>query len=652
MEYNKSLDEFELIAALLCDAHLRFGDVFNTRSLACTMKMAQRRYRLEGISFLTKTLPRLDKHFTQVLAGMVKLDPSSVGFATIHGTKLPRFLGELFQLIFRSDGTLLPNPDANCVRMIRDVLCAFYKYELPYQDEQEQKVVNDFIQAENDLTNLSPVFAEMRSELTDYIQNKVALDRMVRMNYFTRPERLSLLRSRIILKAKDLLARVFLGFDPHDIVPSHGPGVVSTKERLWDKFLWTNVSERITAFYPFDAYFCASQGHVCDSYTGFSQITSEDSSAQVLLVPKDSRGPRLISCEPVDFQWVQQGLSRAIVRRVESHFLTKHSVFFTDQVPNRIGALLGSSTGRYVTLDLKEASDRVHLDLVRLLFPSHLLEALEVCRSLSTRLPNGEILKLQKYAPMGSALCFPVMALTIWSLLTAAILDANTFGVDRTLFTDESEIPEHIHVYGDDVIVPTAFAESAMTVLELFGLKINRSKSCTNGSFRESCGMDAFNGIQVTPVRLRTVWDESPRPDVYTSWIAYANSYWDRRYYTTYEYIVARLNAIYGAIPDESMHCACPSLRVAPAEHGKFRTRYNKSLQKRQYYVRDVTAPSVNHEINGWSMLLRYFTEAQRPPSDLSDRHSGSKSSIIENSAFSVSRYTKRHTSKLVWRWR
>jgi len=652
MVCNKSLDEFELIAALLHDAHLRYGEVFNTRALRNTLKVLKRRYRLEGIGLLTKSLSRLDKHICHVLAGSTKLNPTSVGFTTIRGSKLPRFLGELFSLVFRSDGTLLPNPDADCVRMIRDILCCFYKYKLPYQDKQEQKVIDDFIKAEDELSTLTSTFAEMRLDMLFYNESRASSRRLVRLGFLNKPDSEMFLKARILTQAKELLNRVFLGFDPYDITPSHGPGVVATKQQLWEKFLWTNVAERITNKYPFDAYFCASLGHVSDSFTSFEAVKTEDLPAQVILVPKDARGPRLISCEPVDFQWIQQGLMRAIVDRVESHNLTKYSVFFTNQVPNQKAALLGSHNGKYATLDLKEASDRVHLDLVRLIFPEPLLGCMEATRSLSTRLPDGRTITLNKFAPMGSALCFPVMALTIWSILTAAILDAYDMGMNRDLFK-RHDLPESIHVYGDDVIVPTAYAESAMTVLELFGLKINQSKSCTNGSFRESCGVDAFKGVNVTPVRLRTVWDESPRPDVYTSWISYANAYWDRQYYTTYEYIVARLIHIYGPIPDAKVCKNVPHLRVAPAEHGSFKWRWNKNLQKRQYFLRTVTSPSVNHEIDGWSMLLRYFTEAQRPSTDLSVGHSGATSpSYEEMSAFSVSRYTKRHTSKLVWRWR
>jgi hypothetical protein len=321
---------------------------------------------------------------------------------------------------------------------------------------------------------------------------------------------------------------------------------------------------------------------------------------------------------------------------VENHELTKFNVFFTDQGPNQRGAYLGSSTGRYVTLDLKEASDRVSLDLVRLLFPSHLLDALERSRSSSTVLPNGQELELRKFAPMGSALCFPILALTIWSLLTAAAPDEDT--------------RESILVYGDDVIVPTAFAERAITVLELFGLIVNRNKSCIQGLFRESCGVDAFNGLNVTPVRFKTVWTESPTPDVYSSWIDYSNQLWDKRCYNAYEYIVSRLEAIYGPIPGEDMNLSCDSLRYSSARRGAFRTRVNTKLQKLEYRVRIVKSPTVRKYMDGWAMLLRYFTEG-------SANHVPNTSRRLDqdfhfDQPFSVSQYTKRHTSMLVWGWR
>jgi hypothetical protein len=628
MVSNKSYDEVEIITALLHDVHNVHGLVFNTRALRLTISKLDRRTTAEGLGFLTKTLPRLGKAFDKAIAGHTPLNSVDYGFDSMENSKLPRFLGEFFSRVLQPNGELLQHPCSDCVQVIRDICYCFYKYELPYSDETEQQVISAFKKTESDLSSIHQLFKEL--ELSVETAYPIRSDRFKAVTQI-----------EIARKARRLLSDLFAFFDPKDIYPKHGPGVVATKQSLWGKYSWSNVSAKITSVYPFDEYFCSSLGHVCDTYDSFKTIKDEDLPAKVILVPKDSRGPRLISCEPVDYQWVQQGLGRAIVELVEHHKLTKFNVFFTDQSPNQRGALLGSSTGRYATLDLKEASDRVSVDLVRLLFPENVYTYLMACRSSSTVLPSGEVLKLNKFAPMGSCLCFPILALTVWAILTAGAPDADT--------------RDGILVYGDDVIVPTAHAANAMEHLESFGLKINRDKSCLAGLFRESCGTDAFNGVKVTPVRFRTVLTSTPSPESYTSWIAYANQLFDRRYFLAYDYIVSRLLHTYGAIPDESMSLTCPSLRFVPDDAKPKRRRWNKNLQRLEFYVTDIKSPTITKDIDGWSMLLRYFTEfgkgrpMQHP---VGIRHEGPLWDFNPIIPSSVSSYTSRRTSMLVRRWR
>jgi len=637
---NKSLDESEIIAALLHDVSNAHGLVFNTRSCRLTLKQVSKRIRTEGKSFLTKTLPRLGKAFDKALAGNTSLNAAKLGFASLPNSELPRFLGEFFSRVLRPDGALLQHPCDISVKVIRQVLYLFYKYELPYSDEQEQQVIHKFKETEVDLSTRSIFFKNLEAA----IERSYRTDRFsYKANPFT----------SVVRGARGLLSRLFATFDPKDIYPRHGPGAVATKQKLWDKYLWTNVSSRITDVYPLDEYFYSSLGHVCDSVPAIIGMKQESLPARVVLVPKDSRGPRLISCEPVDYQWIQQGLGRAIVELVERHPLTRERVNFTDQSINQFYALVSGRYGMYATLDLNEASDRVSADLVRLLFPEHVYTCLEACRSSSTELPDGSIVPLLKYAPMGSCLCFPVLALTVWALLSAGLPDAH--------------VGNDVIVYGDDVIVLTAQAADAMSILESFGLRINRDKSCTSGLFRESCGTDAFNGVNVTPVRLRTVWSSVPSPDSYSSWIAYANSFFDKKYYRTYDLIVERLLHTYGAIPSEDMHLTCPSLREVPETKKPKVRRYNKSLQKLEWRVWDLKSPSITKSIDGWSMLLRYFAESVGRPDDATQRQNfelsvrrsmqwidgnvGKFNSIVER-PFSVSRYTNRRASMLVRRWR
>jgi len=630
------MTEIKIIAALLRDVQTTHGLVFNIRAYRNTLKRAHDRFSSEGLSFLTKTLPRLAKAFDKALAGGIPLNAEKLGWKAMPDSELPIFMGEFFSRVLRKDGTLLPNPCSSSVAVLRQLLYLFYKYEVAYTEDQEQIVVDKFVKTEDDIRLNQPVMQEIATLVSEHCATQRRPLRDLPQGSTRRTV------VEVAREAKILLAKLFAFFDPKDIYPRHGPGAVATKQQLWEKFQWTNVSAKITSYYAFDEFFCSSMGAVCDRYSGFAEITDMDLPARVILVPKDSRGPRLISCEPVDYQWVQQGLGAAISRLVEGHDLTRDHISFTDQSRNQIGALYGSETGRYATLDLNEASDRVSVDLVRLLFPEHVYTYLMACRSSSTVLPNGRTLPLNKFAPMGSCLCFPVLSLVVWAVLSAGAPDAYTR--DRIL------------VFGDDVIVTAAYAADAIEHLESFGLKINRDKSCTSGLFRESCGMDAFQGVKVTPIRLRTVWSSTRSPDVYTSWISYANSFYDKRYFAVYDCIVDELVRCYGQIPGEDLQLQVPCLRETPLHARPIRRRWQPDFQQVQYYVYTVKSPVLDKVIDGWSMLLRYFSERAngRNQSLPSDRTHVSVPLPIEEAPLklSVSTYTKRRSSLLVRRWR
>lgn len=667
MENIKSLDEVNLIAALLRDIQLLHSDVFSTYSMHKTTQKVVERVEREGRGFLTKALPRLGKSLDQALSGRVSFD--AVGFQKLPNSSLPVLLGELFECVFAHDGWVLPKPSIQCIKSLRQFLYLFYKYELPYSPDEELQVLKSFVEVDNGLDRFNhfgdgcPRLAiPGKHSCHDCDQGNACPWGKLEVpvtGYKEKPKD----TVAVIKRARQLLAEVFRVFDREAIYPRHGPGSVSTKEERSEKYLFKVVSPRIASVYPVDAYFFASLGHVCDRHEWLQAIRLEERSAKVVLVPKDSRGPRLISEEPLEFQWIQQGLHRAMVDHVENHPLTRENVFFTDQGPNQLGALLGSQrefthvridgtryrywlvNGRYATLDLKEASDRVSLGLVRLLWPEPLLEALMACRSLETTLPDGQKILLNKYAPMGSALCFPVMALTIWALLSAAACDADA--------------RKSIHVFGDDVIVRSDQSVIAIQVLESFGLMVNKTKSYASGFFRESCGVDAYLGENVTPVRLHTVWTSTRRADVYESWISYANSFYRRRYFNLYDMIVTALTAVYGRIPTvEQVGLTCPALVDVPLEHQPNKTRVNFALQKVERRVWCVRSKTSNEDLGGWWMLLRYFAERCPPPIEdlevklLKTEAEHCRPLEYERRHFSVSTYTHRRSSMLYRGWR
>jgi hypothetical protein len=82
--------------------------------------------------------------------------------------------------------------------------------------------------------------------------------------------------------------------------------------------------------------------------------------ARVCLVPKDSRGPRIISCEPAELMFIQQGIMRKLYSHLETHHLTAGQINFTDQSINRNLALLASNA--------KETWPRLTFRMLRIVF--------------------------------------------------------------------------------------------------------------------------------------------------------------------------------------------------------------------------------------------------------------------------------------------
>jgi hypothetical protein len=58
-------------------------------------------------------------------------------------------------------------------------------------------------------------------------------------------------------------------------------------------------------------------------------------------------------------------------------------------------------------------------------------------------------------------------------------------------------------VYGDDVIIEPECYDEYLRLTRFLGFSINHDKTFRDGPFRESCGLDVWNGVDVTPVYIR-----------------------------------------------------------------------------------------------------------------------------------------------------
>jgi hypothetical protein len=214
--------------------------------------------------------------------------------------------------------------------------------------------------------------------------------------------------------------------------------------------------------------------------------------SEVLFVPKDSRGPRTIVRESPHNIRVQMGFFDEFHKALEKD--TRGRVQFTEQGVFHELSKTASETRDFCTIDLKDASDRVHARLA-----AHVFQNCPAFRFVYQNHRSnyasyrGDVFGLTKLAGMGSGMTFPVMA----GLIYAAIL---TYCGDY--------VANDVWVYGDDIILPSDLYEEAIEALQLIGLQVNSDKSYYRSHFRESCGADWYAGQPVNPVRLRLAFTQ------------------------------------------------------------------------------------------------------------------------------------------------
>ena len=570
----KSQEEFylRLHAQLIRDVPFEPTSL-ERKSFEKDISILRKRCLYEGLAFLTKTLPLLGKALDKSLVSGRFNIPRE--FKCSHENEnRPAFLQVCFNRLFDDDGLLRDEVPVEIIRYLRQVLFFAYKLETPYSMSDNARVINSFIATESELGLSGDPLA-----------------------------------SEIISLAKIITRKVFHDFNHKDIHPQHGPGAVATGEKLDKKWEFSRLYDDIHQVFPYyDYYVVGGARELADRLEWYKSLRRlKSGQAKVVLVPKDSRGPRLISCEPLEYQWIQQGLGRKLSNFLEwiSPYTRKH-VNFEHQEINRNIAQASSASQVYATLDLKDASDRVSLELVRSVFERTpgLLRALEAARTTETKLPDGRVIHLEKFAPMGSALCFPVEAFLFWVIIVSAVIRGKNLPLE--------EVCKHVYVYGDDIIVPTAWASLSIQGLEAVGLKVNIDKSCFTGFFRESCGMDAYKGHSVTPLRLKKPWSgRNHDGSAYYSYVSLANRLGSQGYVSSSNLLWEELEKCYGKIPYGTFRSSFPCRVVtSPVQADSlnrdlFRRRVNRRYQRGEFFVLSLSLRRRKIKLTGWPRLLR-----------------------------------------------
>lgn len=527
----------------------------------------------EGITFLTSVLPKIGKALDSFHSTFEWVAPCE--FQTTlwnyNGTtyNLPLFLGKAISKAIEGDSQAV-----DCVRQLSLI---FYKYEVDYDDQTVEKFLQKFKETDAGLSTL---------------------------NY---QEGCNLPLEKLIVNMRRLIARVLCNTDPYYIRPCHGGGATACQTENKDKWHKLRYFPELDAVYPYDDHFFYSPTHLIDEYQRLEDCPVGVRQARVCLVPKDSRGPRVISCEPAELMYIQQGLMSLLYETIETHHMTAGQVNFVDQKINRSLARWGSISNEYSTIDLSDASDRVSLRLVELVFPPNWVECFKACRSDTTFLPDKSVVKLNKFAPMGSACCFPVEALVFW-----ACAEASTMSVP-------GYVPRSTFVYGDDIIVRSNLFDRVVEGLKLIDLMVNENKSYKAGPFRESCGGDYHYGNDVTPVRVRKPLLSSGTGLATNADLA--NSFIAKFGYASALPMVNSIEESVGVVyPRTTLTLPC-TVRANPTASNDvfFQRRFNKDLQRFEYRILAPTLNIIRSRPPGWGELLR--KELSRKPTGSSLDH-------------------------------
>jgi hypothetical protein len=568
------------------------------------------RVKSEGLSFLTITLPSLGQDLERAL------DQGFIGPAHFRGFrkrgKIPAFLQGFFGQIFDVwSGRLYesPRPSVRAIAGIRQLAYVYKKLNCPCSLERERKAVTEFKQAELDLSEPLP--------------NE-------RQNYFN-------------LVSDLLWPSVIRAINPFDTVPRHGPGATAERIRSNRKYIVKRWHDRLEGYFPLlSNAFHNETAYDSEDFKNVSAVDeTQEQPVRVVLVPKTLKTPRVIAIEPVCMQYTQQAISAALVKAIEHAELTAGHINFTDQSINQRLALTSSMDKRFATLDLSSASDRVPRSLALCMFSSNpeLQGAVDACRSRSAKLPTGEVIPLLKFASMGSALCFPVESMYFYTLCIGALL--RKYGLPVT-FLNIRKVSRSVFIYGDDIIVPTDDASFVVDHLQEYYCKVNSSKSFWSGSFRESCGVEAYRGVPVTPVYIRELPPNNKR-DVsqLLSYVSASNQLYKGCYWRVSQLLKSFVETVLGKLPIVGENSEALGWQSFQAGYSSY-DRWNKRLHRPEVRAW-VTRPIYQKDsIDGLPALIKCLLKLERS-SDVLDQ-TGGQQHLIKTARYGAVTLKRRWT--------
>lgn len=209
--------------------------------------------------------------------------------------------------------------------------------------------------------------------------------------------------------------------------------------------------------------------------------------ARIAAVPKSYKAARIIAMEDT--------YRLAFCKRVEKIFRRQdevtHHFALEDQTVNQQYAEEGSRTGDLATLDASHGSDRISWSLFVSVFPSRYVRL--ITPYIATHeIVDGKVIRKEMLSTSGHTLTFRHETIVYKAIAQAASELYHCFTGGESF----------AWAYGDDTIIDTDAAPTAIEFFEAVGMKINVDKSfySRKNLYRESCGQEYRNGVVMTGV--------------------------------------------------------------------------------------------------------------------------------------------------------
>lgn len=579
-----------------------------------------------GLHFAMIDLPDCGKHFEKCLAAerltrfeMCAMRPFR------RGGVIPRLFRGLFLRVFDEHGELRKDCDVHAIRLLRQLFYAAKKYRIECSERRKRNALEQFYAIETEIRRGSQSWdldePEWRGELFYEGREDHRASSDPQGDLFDLQEASGVVVPNDLLKTLDGVCAIIsatLGrFDPTIWRAKHGPGAVSDLRSGSDKYRFPTWDRKLENVFPYADFAFANYASWCDVVGSREEDVASDSEppSKLILVPKTLKSPRLIASEPASHQWCQQTLKDFISTRVQESWLSNF-ITFRDQAGNQRLALRGSADGSLATIDLSEASDRLTCWTVERVFSRNtsLLTALHAVRTrwvsneIHPKLPKFH--RLRKFACMGSACTFPVQTVVFLSVALASILADRG---EKPTIKNILKYKDQVRVFGDDIVVPTTHLETVEGLLGHLQLKVNRGKTFGTGKFRESCGLDAYGGTDVTPVYSMTYPDKS-RPESVISCVATQQNMFSHGLFAVAQYLASTLRKVYSNIPFIDADSGAFGLKALSMEKApSVRKRLDPNTHAPMMRCLTVKVKALRSRTNGHSMLLQFFTEDPQP---------------------------------------